>query len=119
MQEDEECLWRERDAPLVASTIRMSVFDQPVWSGALYDFMGMADCAACVDWRLRWVDFMPNGMPEGCLAVLFINQVQVHMENGWGDYMVPMDRQDDVLAWLSLLHMPVKCRVEAQDAEDD
>lgn len=61
---------------------------------------------------------MPNGVPGGCPTAVFINQVQAQVEN-WGDYEIPLDQQNNVFAWLTLLHMPVRCRVEVQDADKD
>ena len=62
---------------------------------------------------------MPNGVPGGCPTAVFINQVQAQVEYNWGDYEIPLDQQNNVFAWLTLLHMPVRCRVEAQDADKD
>ena len=62
---------------------------------------------------------MPNDIPEGCPAAAFVNQVLVPMEYNWHDYVIPVDWWDDVMAWLTLLHIPMRCRVESQDAEVD
>lgn len=73
----------------------------------------MADCSAWVGQRLAKVVFEPHSMPEGSPALMFVDNVLAHTEHNWQDYEISEDHWDNMLAQLTLLHMPVRCRVKA------
>ena len=99
--------------------MRMSAFGQPAWPKALCALLEAADCSTWVSQRLAKVDFEPNNVPEVSPASTFVNHVLAHTELNWQDYEIPKDQRDNVLAQLTLLHMLVRCRVEALYSDDD
>ena len=62
MEEDDD----DRSCPLVAFTMQMGVFGQPVWPQALRALLEVTDHSAWDGQMLAEVDFKPNG-GEPCL----------------------------------------------------
>lgn len=62
---------------------------------------------------------MPNSVVVGTAAQWFHNNVLAHRNCSWGEYHVPVEQCNYVLAQLTLLHMHVKCIVNPEDGMDD
>ena len=58
-------------------------------------------------------------MPERSPTSYFVRHVLEHVEESWRDYAILVDKRDNVLTMLMLLHMPVRCIVELQGGDDD
>ena len=65
------------------------------------------------------VDYDPVGVPEGGPASRFVQDVMAGDEEVWRLYTIPDVQRDNVLAMLTLLHVPVRCVVESVDGDDD
>ncbi len=68
--------------------------------------------------RLSQADFVPVGVPAWGPASYFIRHVLAHVDELWLAYVVPVDQWDNVLAMMTLLHMPVHV-VEPHGGDDD
>ena len=96
-----------------------SVFGRPVWPQVYNAFIQAADRATWVRERLAEVDYDPVGVPEGGPAARFVRDVMAGEEEVWRSYAIPDAQCDNVLAMLTLLHVPVRCVVESVDGDDD
>jgi hypothetical protein len=96
-----------------------SVFRHPVWPRAYHNFVHALDHDAWVCKRLSQADFVPVGVPAWGPASYFIRHVLAHVDESCWAYVVPVDQRDNVLAMLTLLHMPVQCVVEPHGGDDD
>ena len=101
------------------AAVGASVFGRPVWPQAYNAFIQAADRATWVRERLAEVDYDPVGVPEGGPAARFIRDVMAGEEEVWRWYAIPDAQRDNVLAMLTLLHVPVRCVVESVDGDDD
>ena len=101
------------------TAVGASVFGHPVWPQAYGDFVGAADCAAWICNRQAQVDFDPIGVPEGSPAFDFVRRMLARHEGSQRDCGIPVARQDNALAMLTLLHMPVRCIIKPEGGDDD
>ena len=101
------------------TAVGASVFGCPVWPQVYNDFVHAVDLAAWVHNRLAQVNYDLIGVPEGGSASNFVRHMLVGVEDLWWVYATPDDQQDNVLALLTLLHMPVRCVVEPEGGDED
>lgn len=90
----------------MATTVGVSVFDCPLWLHALYKFVKAVDRLAWVRGRLSMVDYVLSGVAKGSPTELFINYLVACTEGSWHDYLIPVGQRGNVLAQLTLLHIP-------------
>ena len=90
------------------TTVGARVFGCPVWPQAYNDFVHTVDRVAWVCNRLAQVDYDPIDVPEGSSASNFVRHVSAGKKDSWQVYTIPDDQRDNVLALLTLLHMPVR-----------
>lgn len=96
-----------------------SAFCCPVWPQVYDEFVRSADHTAQVCDRLVQVDFDLIYVPEWSPVLYFVRCVVPCIEGWWCEYATFVDQWDNVLAILTLLHMPVRCIVEPQGGDDD
>ena len=101
------------------AAVGASVFGHPVWPQAYNAFIQAADRASWVREKLAEVDYDPVGVPEGGPAAGFVRDVMAGEEEVWRSYAIPDAQRDNVLAMLTLLHVPVRCVVESVNGDDD
>ncbi len=69
--------------------------------------------------KLTQANFHPIGVPEGSSALSFVQDVLASNEGSWQLYAIPVAQQDNALARLALLHMPVRCIIKCEGGDED
>ena len=90
-----------------------------MWPWEYNNFDHAADHGVWVCDRLAQADFDPIGVTERISASDFVRHVLLGIEVSWQMYAIPDDRRDNVLALLTLLHMPVRCIVKPKGGDED
>ncbi len=64
-------------------------------------------------------DFNPIGVTKRRSALAFVRHMLAGCDELWQMYEIPNGQQDNVLAMLTFLHMPVRCAIKLEGGGDE